>query len=63
MKRIEVIISPKGESRIETFGFVGRACQLATRLFEKALGIQQSDQRKPEFFENQSTNTEQQESE
>ena len=56
-------VPTKGESRIETFGFVGHACRLATRLFEKALGAKQADNLKPEFYENKSTNIQQQENE
>ena len=62
MKRIEIIVSPQGESRIESFGFVGRACRIATAWFEKTLGIRRADHLKPEYFEQQTTNVQQQES-
>ena len=61
MKRIEVIISPKGESRIETHGFAGEACRAATKQLETALGAKQHETLKPEFYEQQSTNIQQSE--
>ena len=39
---IEVVISPTGESRIETKGFAGSACQQASRFLE-LLGIKTSE--------------------
>ena len=63
MKRIEVIVSPKGESRIETHGFAGNSCRAASRHLERALGVQQTESLKPEFYDNQSTNVQQQENE
>jgi hypothetical protein len=59
MKRIDVIVSVKGESRIETHGFSGKACQAATKQLESALGAKQQETLKPEFYEPQSTNTQQ----
>ena len=35
---IEITISPTGESRIETKGFRGSACQQASKFIERALG-------------------------
>ena len=59
MKRIEVIVSPKGESRIETHGFTGESCRAATKQLEAALGAKQHETLKPEFHESQSTNIQQ----
>ena len=59
MKRIEVIVSPKGETRIESYGFEGTACRAATSQLERALGVKQGESLKPEFYANQ-TNTIQQ---
>lgn len=63
MKRIEVVVSPNGESRIETYGFEGQSCRSATRQFEKALGAKQAEDLKPEFHERQSSSIQQQEHE
>lgn len=38
-KIIEVIVSPKGETKIETKGFVGGECRQASRFIEQALGL------------------------
>jgi hypothetical protein len=37
-KIIQVTISPKGETKIETTGFTGSSCQEASRALEEALG-------------------------
>ena len=54
MKIIELIVSPTGQTRIETKGFSGSSCQVATRELEKALGIRESEQLTAEFFAQQS---------
>ena len=38
MKIIEIIVSPQGESRVQTKGFAGSECQQASRFLEQALG-------------------------
>jgi len=43
MKTIEIIVSPQGETRLETKGFAGVACQDASRFIESALGEKSSD--------------------
>jgi hypothetical protein len=40
---IEVVISPSGQTRIETRGFAGNACRDASRFLEEALGLRTSD--------------------
>ena len=35
---IEIIVSPQGETRVETKGFAGNECQQASRFLEEALG-------------------------
>ena len=37
-KIIQVVVSPKGETKIETTGFTGSSCQEASRALEEALG-------------------------
>lgn len=37
-KIIQVIVSPSGETKIETTGFSGSSCQEASRALEEALG-------------------------
>ncbi len=49
-KTIEVIISPQGETKIETKGFAGTECQQASGFLEKALGLRQAEQLTAEFY-------------
>ena len=63
MKRIELIISPKGESRIEAFGFQGNSCQTATNALEKALGAKSSGTLKSEYYETSKNEIQQKENE
>jgi hypothetical protein len=43
MPTIDVLVSPTGETKIETRGFAGPACQQATKDLEAALGLKQSE--------------------
>ena len=46
---IEVTVSPKGETRIETKGFSGGTCRDASKTLEAALGVRKSEQLTSEF--------------
>lgn len=46
---IEVTVSPKGETTIQTKGFSGEACRDATRSLEAALGVRTHEQLTSEF--------------
>ena len=50
MKTIEIVVSPQGESRVETKGFTGSECQKASQFLEMALGKQTTASLKPEFY-------------
>ena len=50
MKIIEILVSPDGQTRLQTKGFAGTSCQDASRFLEQALGVKTSDQRTPESF-------------
>ena len=50
---IEVIISPKGETKIETRGFTGSSCQQASQFLEQALGTKVSETPTAEFYQTQ----------
>jgi hypothetical protein len=52
-KIIEVIVSPKGETKIETKGFVGGECRQASRFIEQALGAQVREKLTAEFHQQQ----------
>jgi hypothetical protein len=48
--KIEIVISPTGQSRIETKGFRGTACRDASRFLEEAIGARVSEQPTAEFY-------------
>jgi hypothetical protein len=54
MKTIEIIVSPKGETQIETKGFSGNECRDASRFIEQALGQSVHEQLTAEFHQQQS---------
>ena len=39
MKLIEVIVSPTGQTRVETKGYAGAECRQASQFLEQALGV------------------------
>ncbi|WP_339612935.1 DUF2997 domain-containing protein [uncultured Rubinisphaera sp.] len=48
---IEIIVSPNGQTQIETKGFVGTECRNATRFLENTLGQQTDELLKAEFHQ------------
>ena len=50
-KTIEIIISPTGQSRVETKGFTGAECLDASRFIEQAIGQQTNEILKAEFHQ------------
>jgi Protein of unknown function (DUF2997) len=54
MKTIEVIVSPTGETKVQTRGFTGGSCIKASALIEQALGRRTVEELTPEFFQGQS---------
>ena len=48
-KIIEVTVSPKGETSMQTKGFSGGECREASRRLEAALGLRVSEQLTSEF--------------
>ena len=48
---IEIIVSPTGESRVQTKGFSGNDCLQASKFLEQALGATTSDTRTAEYYE------------
>ena len=57
MKTIEIVVSPKGETTVQTKGFTGSSCQDASKLIEQALGTKATEQMTPEFYQQQTTGT------
>jgi len=58
---IEIIVSPKGETTVQTKGFAGASCQDASRLLEQALGQRTAEKLTTEFHQGQSAEQHQQE--
>ena len=48
---IEIIVSPNGQTQIETKGFAGPRCLEASRFLETALGKATSENRTSEFYQ------------
>ena len=48
---IEVIVSPTGETRLQTRGYSGGDCLQASKFLEQALGVTSSDTKSAEFYE------------
>ena len=52
-KTIEIIVSPKGEAVVQTKGFSGAECRLASQFVEQALGKQTTEQLTSDFYNTQ----------
>ena len=50
-RTIEIIVSAKGETTVTTRGFVGSACQAASKFMEQALGRRTGEQLTAEFHQ------------
>ena len=47
---IEVIVSPTGETTVQTRGYAGADCIQASRFLEQALGTVAAEQKTSEFY-------------
>ena len=47
---IEVVVSPKGETTVQTKGYTGADCLQASKFLEKALGIPSAERRTGEYY-------------
>ncbi len=52
---IDVIVSPTGETTVQTKGYAGPACLQASKFLEEALGIATSDRKTGDFYQPVST--------
>ena len=59
---IEIIVSPTGQTSVQTKGFTGATCQEASRFIEQELGSRQGETLTSEFYQNQTNQQRQQES-
>jgi hypothetical protein len=53
---IELVISPTGETRLETKGYSGAECLAASQFLETALGRKLSERKTAAFHQNGTTN-------
>jgi hypothetical protein len=53
IETIEIIVSPSGETRVETKGFLGGECRLASQFVEIALGQKTAETLTAEFHQGQ----------
>ena len=56
MKSIEITVAPDGKTKVETKGFSGNSCQVASRFLETALGARTSEVLTNEFYAQSSQN-------
>lgn len=47
----EIIVSPTGQTQVQTHGFTGAACQHASRFLEAALGKTINEQLTTDFYQ------------
>ena len=50
-KTIEIVVSPTGQTQVQTKGFVGSECRQASKFIEKALGQRTNEQLTAEFHQ------------
>jgi len=53
MRTIEIIVSPKGETSVQTKGFTGNECRQASKFMEDALGNRGQERLTSEFYVDQ----------
>jgi len=49
-RAIEVVVSPTGETTVQTKGYAGSDCLRASRFLEQALGVASGDRKTGEFY-------------
>ena len=59
-KTIEIVVSPDGQTKVETKGFAGAECQEASRFVEVALGRRLGEQLTAEFHSARNTSEQRQ---
>jgi len=52
---IEIVVSPDGQTKVETKGFAGKSCRDASRYIEEALGSSVRETLSAEFYQAQPT--------
>ncbi len=49
-KLIEIMVGPKGETKVETKGFSGVECRIASQYVEQALGQRTAEQLTADYY-------------
>ena len=60
MKTIEILINAQGEVTMQTKGYAGNSCKAATKALEEALGLKTQEKLTAEFYQAQTTQSQQQ---
>ncbi len=50
-KTIEIVVTPTGQTQVQTKGFTGSECRQASQFIEQALGQRTSEQLTAEFHQ------------
>jgi hypothetical protein len=50
-KTIEIVVTPTGQTKVQTKGFVGSECRQASQFIEQALGKRTQEQLTAEFHQ------------
>ena len=50
-RTIEIIVTPNGQSQVQTKGFTGSSCRQASQFIEQALGQRTSEQLTADFYQ------------
>ena len=50
-KTIEIVVTPTGQTQVQTKGFVGSECRQASQFIEQALGTRTQEQLTPDFHQ------------
>jgi len=48
---IEVVVSPQGQSTVQTKGYAGGDCLQASKFLEQSLGLVATDRKTAEFYQ------------
>jgi hypothetical protein len=48
---IEVVVSPTGETTVQTKGYAGADCLMASRFLEQALGVATAERKTAEYHQ------------
>lgn len=51
MRIIEIIVSPAGETTLQTHGYAGADCLRASKFLEEALGVKSSERTTAEYHQ------------